>query len=105
MALLHSQDSQLSCNNISDLDTPNSPKDRLFLLFSAVYITARQIHKAGRKQFSSKRKFWEERVWKSNKEKKAEKKRDCISIGAEVANLSQANCLICKLFWVNINLI
>lgn len=66
-------------------------------LFYASYITAKQTHKAGRKQIAGKASLWKERVWKSNREskqKRKEKEKDYTNIADEVVSLSQANFLV-----------
>lgn len=44
-------------------------------LFYAAYITAKQTHKAGRRQIADKASLWKERVWKSNREEKQNLKK------------------------------
>lgn len=68
-------------------------------LFYAAYITAKQTHKAGRKQIVDKASLRKERVWKSNreakqKEKKIKEEKDFTNIGDEASSLSQANFLV-----------
>lgn len=65
-------------------------------LFYAVYITAKQTHKAGRKQIADKTSLWKEGVWKSNREAKQKKKnkKDYTNIGNVVSSLPQENFLV-----------
>lgn len=60
----------------------------------AAHITAKQTHKAGRKQIADEASLWKERIWKSNREAKQKEKNNYTNICDEVSSLSQANFLV-----------